>query len=86
MPPAIGALLRGVAIGLAVSSAVGALTSVVLTVAGWPSPDAQPSERARHLGESISEGIHWMLMTSIVLVPACAIVLVRWTRLGTPRT
>ncbi|MBX3206768.1 MAG: hypothetical protein KF764_16985 [Labilithrix sp.] len=81
MLPALGAALRGVAIGLAVASVVGALTCVVLTVVGWPGPDAQAEERARHLAESISEGMYWALMTSIVLVPACAIVLVRRTRL-----
>ena len=86
MPPAIGAVLRGMAIGLAVSGAVGALTSVVLTVAGWPGPDADTYERARHLGESISAGMMWAQMTSIVLVPACTIALVRRTCLGAPRT
>lgn len=86
MPVTLAAVLRGLAIGLAIGIAIGALTTVALTIVGWPSPGADATARARHLGESVSAGMHWALMTSLVMIPVCAIVLVRRARLATPRT
>jgi hypothetical protein len=80
MTRVLGAVLRGVGVGLAMGATVGALTAVILTTTGWPSADTDPTARARHLGESISEGMHVAFMASAVLAPACAIFFVRRTR------
>ena len=76
----VGAVVRGVMIGVAVAASVGALTFLVLTVAKWPPGQAEPTTRARHLGESISAGMDWAMLTSIVMIPACAVFLVRRAR------
>jgi hypothetical protein len=75
----IGALLAGVAIGVAACFGVAGLVAAVLTVAYWGSTPGDPLSRARTLSESISEGVNVGMIAGILLIPACTVMFVRRT-------
>jgi len=63
------AVLRGLGLGIVAAIGVGFIVSVAMTVHGWPSGGG-PTERARHLAEGISTGMHVAWLASIILVPS----------------
>lgn len=77
MAPRFVAAVGGVGIGLGLGITVGVVTAVALTMVGWPGPNGEPTDRARHLGESISQGMHVALIAAVVLAPVGAVILAR---------
>lgn len=66
----VGPFMRGTALGIGVAVGIGVLAHVRALSSDWPS-DGGPTDRARHLGEAISEGMNYAFFSAIVLVPAC---------------
>ena len=76
----VGAVARGTAIGLCAALAIGFAVCFQACAFDWPTGVVEPSEKARHLAESISEGMHWAFLSALVTLPAAIVWSLRRSR------